>query len=172
MRKVYILPILLAAVSCGTARQAETNSDPVDIGFGQVSLNNLAFSTSEATMGEGQDIVYRDIFDFLRNNVPGVEVSQTTMAGDVPHIEIRGNRSINGDQGEPLFYLDGTEYPAIQNIRPEEIHSVQVLKGSAASAYGSRGANGVLLFKSKVAYEAEQAELARKKAERQARRSK
>ena len=172
MRKAYIIPVLLAAVSCGTPKQVSTDADPIDIGFGQVSRNNLAFSTSEATMGEGQDIVYRDIFDFLRNNVPGVEVSQTTMAGDVPHIEIRGNRSINGDQGEPLFYLDGTEYPAIQNIRPEEIHSVQVLKGSAASAYGSRGANGVLLFKSKVAYEAEQAELARKKAERQARRSK
>ena len=59
-----------------------------------------------------------------------------------------------------------------RHIQPEQIHSVQVLAGPSASAYGSRGANGVIMFKSKAAYEAEQAELARRKAERQARKNK
>ena len=48
---------------------------------------------------------------------------------------------------------------------------MQVLKDGAASAYGSRGANGVIMFKTKFAYEAEQAEIARKRAERRARRN-
>lgn len=158
-------------LSCGTARQTATTEN-VDMGYGQVSRNSNALTVSEAEMSDAQENTYRDIFDFLRNNVPGVEVSNTTFAGDVPHIEVRGRRSINeADQGEPLFLLDGVEYPEIQNLRPEEIHSVQVLKDSGASAYGSRGANGVIMFKTKFAYEAEQAEQARKKAERAERRA-
>ena len=65
------------------------------MGYGQVSRNSNALTVSEAEMSEAQENTYRDIFDFLRNNVPGVEVSNTTFAGDVPHIEVRGRRSIN-----------------------------------------------------------------------------
>ena len=169
------LPFVIA--SCGTLNQVQFETtkyeeESVDVGFGQATRNNLAFSVSEAKMTEAVENIYMDIFDFLRNNIPGVVVSQTEMVGDVPHIEVRGNRSIFETQGEPLFLLDGREYPNIQDIRPEHIHSVQVLAGPSASAYGSRGANGVIMFKSKAAYEAEQAEAARKKAERQAKRNK
>ena len=177
MKKIIHLLMLAAVVSCGPARQVQSvqnssEEESVDVGFGQISRNNLAFSVSEAKMNEAVENVYMDIFDFLRNNIPGVVVSQTEMVGDIPHIEVRGNRSIFGTQGEPLFLLDGSEYPNIQDLRPEQIHSVQVLAGPSASAYGSRGANGVIMFKSKAAYEAEQAELARRKAERQAKKSK
>jgi len=159
--------LLLACMSCGVSRTAWQDSEEVDVGFGKMSRNSLALTVSETEMNENQANTYRDIYDFLRNNVPGVEVSQTVFAGDVPHIEIRGQRSINaGAQGEPLFLLDGVEYPNISDLRPEEIHSVQVLKDSGASSYGSRGANGVIMFKTKFAYEAEQAEAASKKEER------
>lgn len=177
MKKILYILMLSALASCGTARQMQpaqnhAEDESVDVGFGQVSRNNLAFSVSEAKMTEAVENIYMDIFDFLRNNIPGVVVSQTEMVGDVPHIEVRGNRSIFDTQGEPLFLLDGNEYPNIQDLRPEQIHSVQVLAGPSASAYGSRGANGVIMFKSKAAYETEQAELARRKAERQARKNK
>ena len=164
---------MLCLLPVAGSAQVNASTEEVDVGFGKVSRNSQAYAVSGATMTEAQENTFTNIFDFLRSQVPGVEVSQTVMAGDVPHIEMRGQRTIDpAHQGEPLFLLDGVEYPLIQNIRPEEIHSVQVLKDGAASAYGSRGANGVILFKTKVAYEAEQAELARKKAERQARRSK
>lgn len=107
MKKILYMLMLSAAVSCGTVRQMHsdqniTEQEAVDLGYGQVSRNNLAFSVSEAKMNEAVENVYMDIFDFLRNNIPGVVVSQTEMAGDVPHIEVRGNRSIFGTQGEPL----------------------------------------------------------------------
>lgn len=177
MKKIHYILLLSAVVSCGPTRQMQpehnvAEQESVDLGYGQVSRNNLAFSVAEAKMNESVENIYTDIFDFLRNNIPGVTVSHTEMVGDVPHIEVRGNRSIFGTQGEPLFLLDGSEYPNIQDLRPEHIHSVQVLAGPSASAYGSRGANGVIMFKSKAAYETEQAELARRKAERQARKNK
>lgn len=177
MKKILYIIMLSVAVSCGPARQMQpaqnyTEDESVDVGFGQVTRNNLAFSVSEVEMTEAGENIYMDIFDFLRNSIPGVVVSQTEMVGDIPHIEVRGSRSIFQTQGEPLFLLDGSEYPNIQDLRPEQIHSVQVLAGPSASAYGSRGANGVIMFKSKAAYETEQAELARRKAERQARKNK
>ena len=99
MKKILYILLLSAAVSCGTVKQmpAEregTEQEMVDVGFGQVSRNNLAFSVSEVEMTEAVENVYTDIFDFLRNSIPGVVVSQTEMVGDVPHIEIRGNRQI------------------------------------------------------------------------------
>ena len=131
----------------------------------------MAYTVSEATVSEAEAEMFDNVFDYLRNKVPGVEVANTTAYGDVPHIQIRGRRMINeADQGEPLFILDGVEYPDIQNIRPEEIHSVQVLKDAAASAYGSRGANGVIMFKTKFMFEKEERERLEKKAAREARR--
>lgn len=76
--------------------QNSSEEESVDVGFGQISRNNLAFSVSEAKMNEAVENVDTDIFDFLRNNLPGVVVSQTEMVGDIPHIEVRGNRSIFG----------------------------------------------------------------------------
>jgi len=114
------------------------------------------------TVAEEQ--VYRDIFSFLRSKVPGVEVGNTSGGGERPHIQIRGNRSILGNEGEPLFVVDGVEFPQIEIIRPDEVYSVQVLKDSAASSYGSRGANGVIVITTKVAHEAAERERAERKA--------
>ena len=53
---------------------------------------------------------------------------------------------------------DGVECPQIETLRPDQVHSVRVLKDAAASAYGSRGANGVILITTKVAHEAAERE--------------
>ena len=107
MKKILYILLLSAVVSCGTARQMQTEQnsleqDSVDLGYGQFSRDNLAFSVSEAKMTEAVENIYMDIFEFLRNNIPGVVVSQTEMVGDVPHIEVRGNRSIFDTQGERI----------------------------------------------------------------------
>jgi len=48
-----------------------------------------------------------------------------------------------------LFIVDGVEVNSIADIKPIEVESLEVLKGAAASIYGSRGANGVILIKLK-----------------------
>jgi TonB-dependent SusC/RagA subfamily outer membrane receptor len=47
---------------------------------------------------------------------------------------------------EALFVVNGTPVNSIDNIRPQEVKSIDVLKGPDASIYGSRGANGVILI--------------------------
>jgi TonB-dependent SusC/RagA subfamily outer membrane receptor len=170
---LVLYPLLAVIVSCGTAKEAAVfDRGEMNVGYMNESRENNALTVSEVRVTGAEEQIFKDIFEYLRNKVPGVEVGNTSGAGDRPHVQIRGNRSITGNEGEPLFIVDGVEYPQIENIRPEEVYSVQVLKDSGASSYGSRGANGVISITTKVAHEAEERERAARKAERAARRGK
>ncbi len=71
-------------------------------------------------------------------------------SGNGPVITLRGNRTIGAGIGAdgPLIVLDGQPYyNSIENIDPNSIKSVDVLKGASATAiYGSRASGGVLLI--------------------------
>lgn len=85
----------------------------------------------------------RELSDYLVR-IAGVSV---TGSGPGTQVRIRGTSSIMGGN-EPLYVLDGRvmgqSYSSVSFISREDIESVRVLKGSDASAYGSRGANGVI----------------------------
>lgn len=70
--------------------------------------------------------------------------------GASPSLLIRGINSINSST-EPLYILDGMPYDGpLSMINPHDIESVQVLKNpSETSIYGIRGANGVVVIKTK-----------------------
>jgi TonB-dependent SusC/RagA subfamily outer membrane receptor len=50
---------------------------------------------------------------------------------------------------QPLFVVDDVIVNSIDNILPAMVKSIEVLKGSGAAIYGSRGANGVILITTK-----------------------
>ena len=103
----------------------------------------------------------------LAGKVPGVDIRGGQGApGAAARIQIRGVSSFTG--GEPLIVVDGIPYsnnlvnttnPFTQggtygsgfaNIDPNDIETINILKGAAAAAlYGSRAANGVLLITTK-----------------------
>jgi TonB-dependent SusC/RagA subfamily outer membrane receptor len=87
----------------------------------------------------GQDTKFINavtIYDMIRGQVPGVEVSGTS-------IRIRGERSLNVSN-EPIFVVDGVIVSSIEGISPRQVKSIKVLKGPDASIYGNRGSNGVI----------------------------
>jgi len=93
----------------------------------------------------------RTVADMLVGRFPGVEVRQLPSGGT--SIRIRGSRSLKGSS-EPLLVLDGTPQhngsQTLQDLDPHDIRSIEVLKdAAAASVYGSRGANGVILIATK-----------------------
>jgi TonB-dependent SusC/RagA subfamily outer membrane receptor len=45
-----------------------------------------------------------------------------------------------------MFVVDGVPVTTIDNIQPQMVKSIQVLKGSSAAIYGSRGSNGVIII--------------------------
>lgn len=103
----------------------------------------------------------------LAGKVPGVDIRSGQGApGAAARIQIRGVSSFNG--GEPLIVVDGVPYSnnlvsttssftgggtygsGFGNLDPNDIESINILKGAAAaSLYGSRAANGVLLITTK-----------------------
>ena len=74
----------------------------------------------------------------IQGKCAGVQVSGHS-------IIIRGKNSINLSS-EPLFVVDGVAVEDVSYINPREVKNITVLKDSAASIYGVRGANGVILI--------------------------
>ena len=62
-------------------------------------------------------------------------------------IVLRGNRSISGNN-QALIIIDGIE-ATLDEVDPNDIKSVSVLKDASASIYGSRAGNGVIIIKTK-----------------------
>ena len=88
----------------------------------------------------------------LQGRVSGVIV--TTAADGGISVRIRGQSSFSGNN-EPLYVIDGvpiTPGPggSLSGINPNDIESIRVLKDPAdLTMYGSRGANGVIVIKTK-----------------------
>jgi len=129
---------------------------------------SLGYSVQEvdgdAVSGTGQS----NFAASLSGKLAGIQIKQPNTMGGSANILIRGSTSISGDN-QPLFVLDGVpvdnsnyasntgnygtgfDYGNVaQDINPNDIESISVLKGAAASAlYGSRAANGVILITTK-----------------------
>ena len=130
----------------------------------------LGFSTQE--LGDKDLSATRDlsVSNYLTGKVAGVQVSKTAGGtGSSTNVVIRGVSSISGNN-QPLWVIDGVpmnnftngdrqssvasadiDYgDGIGDLNPQDVESMTVLKGPAATAlYGSRGANGVILITTK-----------------------
>jgi TonB-dependent SusC/RagA subfamily outer membrane receptor len=88
----------------------------------------------------------------LQGHIAGVMITQNAEGGI--SVRIRGQTTLNGGT-EPLFIIDGMAIEAgpggaLLGINPHDIASIEVLKDAASLAfYGVRGANGVVLIKTK-----------------------
>ncbi len=88
----------------------------------------------------------------LANRFPGVVVTRSPNGGIA--VRIRGRTSILGSN-EPLYVIDGVPIQpgpggALFGINPYDIESIEVLKDAASTTmYGMRGANGVIVIKTK-----------------------
>lgn len=116
--------------------------DSVNIGYGYIKRKNLTSSVSKVSMEDEGAMSYTNIGDYLMGRVPGLTVIKT---GTSYKYIIRGLNSINS-QTDPLFVVDGVEVMDISYLNPRDVKSVEVLKDSSASIYGTRGACGVILI--------------------------
>lgn len=110
-----------------------------------------ALSSDEVNAGQSANFV-----NSLQGKVAGVQVSNSGGgANAASQIVIRAISSINsGQSNEPLFVIDGMPVrggaSSAADINPNDIETMSVLKGAAASAlYGQEGANGVILITTK-----------------------
>ena len=119
-------------------QKADPGNESVDIGYGKVKKKDLIGPVDKIDVTKSKYSGYNTIYEVIRGTVPGVVVNGTS-------IIIRSISSLNADT-QPLFVVDGVPVSSIDNISPLAVKSIEVLKGSAASIYGTRGSNGVILI--------------------------
>lgn len=131
--------------------------------------NELPYSAQQVT---GEDVSKARTSNFINNlsgKVSGLEIKQSNVLGGSTNIVLRGFKSLT-ENNQVLFVVDGVPIDntntntinqrtgrsgydygnAAADINPDDIESVNVLKGAAATAlYGSRAANGVVMIVTK-----------------------
>ena len=123
----------------------------VVVGYGTQKRIDLTGSIASVTPEEISLVPVIRVDQALQGRAAGVLLRQNSFDPGPGNIKIiiRGLNSINGNN-DPLFVIDGVIGGDINSIDPLEVESIDVLKdASAASIYGSRAANGVVLVTTK-----------------------
>jgi TonB-dependent SusC/RagA subfamily outer membrane receptor len=130
---------------------------------------SLGYATQTLDDQAVSKVKQQNFVNSLSGKIAGVQIRTTGGFGSSTNVVIRGNKSVTGNN-QPLFVVDGVPIDnktgndlyqrngrygfdygnAASDINPEDIESINVLKGAAASAlYGSRAANGVIMITTK-----------------------
>lgn len=122
----------------------------VVVGYGvqkKVNLTGSVTSINFADQTEGRPIM--SVSSALSGLAAGMNVTQASgqPGSDGATIRVRGNGTFNTNS--PLVLVDGIEW-SMDNVNPNDIESISVLKDAASTAiYGTRAANGVILITTK-----------------------
>jgi TonB-dependent starch-binding outer membrane protein SusC len=139
-------------------------SEVVVIGYGTQKKADLTGAVAIMNTDQLNERPLARVDQALVGQMAGVRVAQTSgISGEGFRVQIRGTGSINANN-EPLYVIDGfplelspqnasgdfaTGSP-LDNLNPNDIESIQVLKdASAAAIYGSRASNGVVIITTK-----------------------
>ncbi len=136
--------------------------DIIVVAYGTVKRESY---TGSASVVSSQRIGEKPVSSFtqaLQENATGLIVNSNGMPGSMPSVRIRGVGSMNASNA-PLYVIDGvasemSDVSQLSNIssdpmtsiNPNDIESITILKdAAAASLYGSRAANGVIIITTK-----------------------
>lgn len=129
-----------------------TLSEVVVVGYGTQKKAVMTGAVETISAKAFEDRAVTNIGVALQGQSPGLMVTRGSSRPGNEGVKflIRGNTSVNGS--EPLIIVDGV--PALneqsfQNMNPDDIESISVLKDGAAAIYGSRASNGVILVTTK-----------------------
>jgi len=122
----------------------------VVIGYGAVKKSNVTGAIVSVKAADLKTVPTTNVMEALQGKLPGVDITRSSgAAGAGVNVLVRGNRSLSASNS-PLFVVDGIQYSNVQDINPNDIESMEVLKDAASTAiYGSRGANGVIIITTK-----------------------
>jgi len=120
----------------------------VVVGYGtrlkeQITGSVSTVSDKQLKVSSAPSVVSR-----MQGQISGVTVTSGNTPGSDATIRIHGIGTINDPN--PLYVIDGVPVGPGNNINPNDVESITVLKdASSAAIYGSRGANGVILITTK-----------------------
>lgn len=117
----------VVVVAYGTQKKASVTGAVASIGTEQLNAIAVGDATSR-----------------LQGRIAGVTVTGNNIPGGTATVRVRGYGSLGNNN--PLYVIDGIPRTNMDNINPNDIESITVLKDASSSAiYGSRAANGVIV---------------------------
>ena len=124
----------------------------VVVGYGSQKRSNVVGSVASVDVDQAIQTPTTNVSELLRGRAAGVQVNLgDARPGGNSNIVIRGNVSVAGGNN-PLIIVDGLPYDNLNDIAPEDIKNIEVLKDAAStSIYGARASNGVILITTKKA---------------------
>lgn len=127
-------------------------NEVVVVGYGTMRKKDLTGSIVQIRPDKLANEKPKTVQDVLRGT-PGLNIGYDDSAKGGGSMQIRGQRSVYTDGGhnDPLIILDGMMfYGELSEINPEDIGQIDILKdASAASVYGAKSANGVIIITTK-----------------------
>lgn len=127
--------------------------EAVAIGYGSQKKKEVTGSVASLKAEDFNAGVKASPVGLLQGKVAGLNISRSTSDPTSTgfNVQIRGFSTLDKGVGtSPLYIVDGVPVSNIDNISPDEIASMDVLKdGSAAAIYGTRGTNGVIIITTK-----------------------
>ncbi len=126
------------------------------------SRNTLPYAAQQISGDDVNKTITTNVVNSLSGKIAGLQITASNAMGGSTNTILRGFRSLT-QSNQALFVIDGVPYDnsittgggydfgsASADLNPDDIASIDVLKGGAASAlYGSRGSNGVILITTK-----------------------
>jgi TonB-linked SusC/RagA family outer membrane protein len=128
---------------------AKTLSEVVVVGYGTQEKKDVTGAVSAVKGSDFENLPSGGVQQALQGRAAGVNVVRNGGApGNAGSIRIRGLGTVNN--ADPLIVIDGVPAGTMNDVNPNDIESVDVLKDASASAiYGTRAANGVVLITTK-----------------------
>ena len=114
----------------------------VNTGYGYVKQKNVTTEASKIDGTNKKYASYSSVYEMIQREVSGVRISGTD-------IIINESKDFFGNI-PALLVVDGTYVTDFSNISPSSVESIEVLKGTAAAIYGSRGYGGAVVIKTKI----------------------
>ncbi|HEX5554082.1 MAG TPA: TonB-dependent receptor plug domain-containing protein, partial [Chitinophagaceae bacterium] len=125
----------------------------------QRNRNSIPYAAQQISGSDVNKTVTTNVIQNLSGKISGLHITSSNAMGGASNVILRGMKSLT-QSNQALFVIDGVPYDntsltgygydfgnAASDINPDDIATITVLKGAAASAlYGSRASNGVILI--------------------------
>jgi TonB-linked SusC/RagA family outer membrane protein len=139
-----------SVIDATLAEDAAALEEVVVVGYSTQTRGDLTGSVASVDMSEATKQPIVNVAEALEGRVTGVSITNAGAPGDNPIVRIRGFGTPNNNN--PLYIIDGlqtTDPGILNNINPADIAQMNVLKDGAASIYGARASNGVIIITTK-----------------------
>ena len=114
-------------------------------GYATQRKKDLTGAVAVVDLSDAKKQPVGDVVNMLQGQASGVSVLSSGQPGQAPVIQIRGTNSFGNNI--PLYVVDGVPTQNVNDLNPNDVVNMQVLKDAgAASIYGARASNGVIII--------------------------